>query len=111
VDVAGGIFFAVFAIVWLALMIYWIIAIVEVCRLPEQQYRAAFTEKTVWIIVVVVAGFVGALVWRFAKRKQVIAAAGTIPPPPAGWYPESATGGLRWWDGRSWSDVRHVPPS
>ena len=110
-DVVGGIFFAVFGLVWLAAAIYWVVALVEVCRIPDQQYRAAATDKTVWIIVVAVAGIIGALVWRFAKRKQVIAAVGVIPLPPAGWYPEPVTGAFRWWDGRSWSEVRHVPPA
>lgn len=28
--------------------------------------------------------------------------------PPAGWYPDSAVGGLRWWDGEKWTDHTHV---
>lgn len=28
--------------------------------------------------------------------------------PPAGWYPDAAIGGLRWWDGTQWTQHTHV---
>ena len=31
----------------------WIWGIVDVCRLPDHQFRAAGTEKVMWVIVVV----------------------------------------------------------
>ena len=27
--------------------------------------------------------------------------------PPAGWYPDAASGQLRWWDGQRWTDHYH----
>jgi hypothetical protein len=106
-----GAFFVFFILLWLAGMIFWIVTIVEVARIPDHQYRAAGTEKLVWILVVVLVGVIGAIVWRAAKRGEVLAAAGRVPAPPAGWYPEAATGGLRWWDGARWTDARHIPPA
>ncbi len=70
VVVLFGIFFMLFFALWLASLIYWIVAIVEVARIPDHQFRAAGTEKLVWILVVVLAGIVGALVWRFVKRAR-----------------------------------------
>ncbi|HWC10756.1 MAG TPA: DUF2510 domain-containing protein [Acidimicrobiales bacterium] len=102
-------FLAVAALI-AAAVAYWIIAVLEVARLPEPHFRAAGTEKLTWLLVVVLAGIIGALVWRFAKRAEVLAAAGRLPPAPPGWYPEPGTGTLRWWDGGRWTDHRHAAP-
>ena len=107
----GVLFFVLFFGLWVAALVYWIVALVEVVRLPDHQFQAAGSEKTVWVLIVVLTQIVGALIWRFAKRREVLAAAGRIPAPPAGWYPEPGTGALRWWDGSRWTDVRHMPPS
>lgn len=86
--------------------VFWLVALVEVARIPEQQFRAAYTEKTVWVLVVVLASWLGALIWWFAKRRDVLDAAGLALPPPPGWYP-GPDGAPRWWDGMRWID----PPS
>jgi hypothetical protein len=104
-------FFAlIFVCFWVAVLVGWILAIVEVVQIPDWQFRAAGSEKTVWILIVVLLGIIGALVWFLAKRSEVRAAAGRVPPPPPGWYPEPGVGTLRWWDGVRWSDARHYPP-
>jgi len=106
----GVLFFLAFFGLWIAGFVYWIVALVEVVRIPDQQFRAAGTDKTVWVLVVVLTQIIGALIWRFAKRNDVLAAAGRIPAPPPGWYPEPGSGALRWWDGTRWTDARHSPP-
>ena len=107
---AGGLFILVFMVVWLVALAGWVVAIVEVARIPEHQFRAAGTEKTVWVLVVVLTQVIGALIWYFAKRSEVLAAGGRRPAAPAGWYPEPGTGAMRWWDGAAWTDHRSVPP-
>ena len=77
---AGGLFILVFMVVWLVALAGWVVAIVEVARIPEHQFRAAGTEKTVWVLVVVLTQVIGALIWYFAKRSEVLAAAGTPSP-------------------------------
>jgi hypothetical protein len=99
-----------FLVLWVAALVYWIVAIVEVAKTPDWQFKAVGSEKVVWLLIVIIAGIIGALVWRFAKRSDVLAAAGRIPTPPPGWYPEPGMGSLRWWDGVRWSDARHFPP-
>ena len=115
-EAVDGLFFGAFGlflVIWLAMMalivvstVFWIIALVEVIRIPEHQYRAAGTDKTTWLLVVILAGQIGAAVWWFAKRKDVKAYAGIAPPPAAvpgpGWYADPSTGQQRWWDGQRW---------
>lgn len=97
-------FFLGFWAVLLTGFVWWIMTIVEVARIPEHQYRAAATEKLTWVLIVILAGFIGTIVWYVAKRRQVLAARGAIPPPPAGWYPDPVSGTMRWWDGHRWVD-------
>ncbi len=99
-----------FALLWLAGFVYWIVAVVEVAQTPDWQFKAAGTEKIVWVLVVLLLPIIGALIWLLAKRSTVKGAAHVVPPPPAGWYPEPGIGSLRWWDGSRWSDARHFPP-
>jgi Protein of unknown function (DUF2510) len=100
----------VFLAIWIAAFVYWIVVIVEVAKIPDPQFRAAGSEKIVWLLIVILGGIIGSLVWRFAKRDEVFRRAGVVPPPPPGWYPEAGSGTLRWWDGVRWTDVRHFPP-
>ncbi len=97
-------------LVWIAALVFWIVAIVEVAKTPDWQFRAAGSEKIVWLLITIFLGIIGALVWWFAKRSEVLAATGRIPPPPPGWYPEPGAGSLRWWDGVRWTEARHYPP-
>jgi hypothetical protein len=101
VIVASFVFLMFFA-VWILTFVFWVLKIVEVARIPDSQYRAAHTDKLTWVLIVVIAGIIGALIWQLVKRSEVLAAAGVIPPPPPGWYPEPGTGTTRWWDGSRW---------
>ncbi|HEX8769698.1 MAG TPA: DUF2510 domain-containing protein [Acidimicrobiales bacterium] len=103
-----------FFTVWLAFFavavlggIFWIFKIIEVVGISEHQFRVAGTEKLTWVLVVVLAGQIGALVWHFGKRSQVLGAAGAVPYAPPGWYPERGTSSMRWWDGARWTEYQH----
>jgi hypothetical protein len=103
-------FFLGFVALWLVTLVFWIMKIVEVANIPDHQYKAANTDKVVWVLIVVLAGIIGALVWQFAKRDDVLARAGALPQPPPGWYPEPGNESLRWWDGQRWTEHRAAGP-
>src|SRR4051812_9101245 len=104
-------------------LVFWIMKIVEVCQIPDQQYRIAGTDKTVWVLVVILAGWIGALIWQFAKREHVLGAAhlvgapgfgpvalpGPTAAPPPGWYPEPGTGWFAFGAGRGGPGARQPP--
>jgi len=98
--------FVFFGVVWVLGIAFWIVKLVEVVRIPDYQYRAGNSDKTTWILVVVLAQLIGALIWHFGPRRRVIDAGKRPPPPPAGWYPDG-TGALQWFDGRNWTGIRH----
>ena len=85
--------------------VFWIVKIVEVAKIPDHQYKAAGTEKIVWVLVVALVGWIGGLIWHFAKRKDVLGAAGLAAP---GWYPQP-DGSMRWWDGTRWNEQGYYP--
>ena len=99
------VFIFVFAI---GSLVFWIIALVDVVKIPDYQFRAAGTDKTVWVLVVALAQGIGGLVWWFAQRRKVRAFDGLRPPPPPGWYPGPSGRGVEWWDGGRWTGYR--PP-
>jgi len=111
---AAGVLFGLFFVAMFGAMIagivFWVLKLIEVVRIPDQQFRAVGTDKSTWVIVVAVAQIVGALIWQFAKRAEVLGAAGRVPSPPPGWFPEPGSQALRWWDGSQWTEHRHVPP-
>ena len=91
-------------------IIFLVISLVEIVKIPDHQFRAAGSEKVTWVIVVALVGWIGALVWRFAKRAEVLAAATAVAAPPPGWYPDPS-GQVRWWDGWQWTQHAGAPPA
>lgn len=107
--VAVGVLVLIWAVLMIgviALTVWWIIVLVDVVKIPDHQYVAAGTEKLTWVLVVVLAGQIGAIIWYLTKRNDVKAMAGVAPPPmlpPPGWYPDPE-GKMRWWDGARWTE-------
>ena len=117
-EIAGGIGFAIFFVLIFAVAIggnvLWIVALIEVAKLPDHTYKMVGKDKTTWVLIVVLAGFIGALIWWFGPRQEVKAVALAIPAgpafggPPPGWYPDpSGAPGQAWWDGARWTGQRH----
>ncbi len=106
-SVAFFVVFLAFGALSIAGVFFWVMKLLEVVRIPEDQYRAAGTEKTTWVVVVAVAQAIGALVWHFAKRREVLDAAGRAPGLAPGWYPQPGTALVRWWDGVRWTEHTH----
>ena len=127
-DRSGDVAFGLILVIWLVILaamiplfILWIVRLIEVIKLPETQYKNAGTEKLTWVLVLVLAGWIGTLVWQFGSTRQRVLPAspavqwammpaqadGGAPP---GWYPDPQQPAmLRWWDGRVWTAHRQPP--
>ncbi len=73
-----------FPLAWIAGFVYWIVAIVEVAQTPGWQFKAVGSDKTAWVLIVVLLGIIGALIWLFAKRSAVKAASSCDSPAARG---------------------------
>jgi phospholipase D-like protein len=61
--------------------VLWIAALVDAIKVPEDSlYRAG--NKLVWVLVIVLTGFIGALIY-YAVGKPSRQTTGLGPPPPA----------------------------
>ncbi len=65
----------IFGIIWLIIVFgglaAWITFIVMAARYPDSVYVQAGTSKTPWILVVVLAGWIGGLIWLFVTRPKL----------------------------------------
>jgi Protein of unknown function (DUF2510) len=135
-SIAGGIAFAILFLfviaLWLGVIAFWILAIVDIARRPEWQFRLAGQEKVLWLLLTIFVGVIAFVYW-FVIRKKVVAveqaaAAGMIAPwqmapggwsagagsswVPPGWHPDpSGTHHLRYWDGLRWTEHVSDPAS
>jgi hypothetical protein len=94
----GG-FFAIFGLLAIAGLAFWIWALVDSIRVPDDSlYRSG--TKLVWVLVIVLAGWIGAIIYLAVGRPEGGASAaitrwegagrqrpappqpGSIPPPP-----------------------------
>lgn len=103
----GGVF-ALLSIIWFAMIAFavvsivlWVLSLIEVLRYPDPVWAYAGTDKTTWILVVVLAGGIGALIYWFSQRKRLKAVEADLrargmlnvaPPPQYGYgygYPQA----------------------
>jgi hypothetical protein len=121
------VFFILWGVVAIGSLVFFIVALVDIIRRPDWQWKLAGQEKIVWLLLVILVNFLAipALIYWFSIRKKLMAveqaaASGqygpghvtysgwepTPPPvPPPGWHPDPAgQSQLRWWDGTRWSE-------
>ena len=61
--------------------VLWLMSLVSAVRYPDAQWQAAGQNKLVFVVIIVVLGVIGSLVYFFVARPQLLAAGGRIPPP------------------------------
>ncbi|HVA06659.1 MAG TPA: DUF2510 domain-containing protein [Acidimicrobiales bacterium] len=135
-NAAFGVGIAALIIVWLVIVVgsvvSMVVALIDIVRRPEWQWKLARQEKVLWLLLVILINFLAipALIYWFNIRKKLLAVehaaargeygpghftyAGWEPGPPPnpyvgltppGWYPDgSGQNGGRWWDGTQWTE-------
>jgi hypothetical protein len=131
---AAGVGIAFLIVVYAAVIVgsltMLVVALVDIVRRPDWQWKLAGQEKVLWILLVVLVNFlaVPSLIYWFNIRKKLIAVeraatAGQFGPGyitysgwqpslyhpypvvPPGWHPDpSGHHRLRWWDGARWTE-------
>ena len=79
-EVAGGafgcVFFGLFAIIGLAAFAFWLWMLIDVIK----KCPSAENKKLIWVLVVIFAGIIGAIIYYFVQRPKNPA---TVSGPPA----------------------------
>lgn len=96
-EVAGGVFFLaiwlLMALVGVLGVVFWIYTLVEVVRIPEPVWQHSQDNQLVWVLVVALLGWLGALVYwivargKLRRTKAWFEQYGYPPPPVYGGYP------------------------
>ncbi len=125
--------FLLYFVAVIASLVMMIVAVVDIAKRPDWQWRLAGQEKVVWILLVVLINLLAipSLIYWFKIRPKLIgveqaAARGDLgpgfmtfggwqPTPPSGWtaqwmsppgwHPDPTGQDVyRWWDGYQWSE-------
>jgi hypothetical protein len=124
--------FVLWGLVVIGSIAMMIVALVDIVRRPDWEWRLAGHEKVMWILLVVLINILAipSLIYWFNIREKLIAVrvaaqSGAYGPghmtyggwepnlapaaypanPPAAWYPDAAAPGqFRWWDGVRWTE-------
>ncbi len=71
----GGIIFLAFVAFSVIVTIWWIVALIDCVKHDDRTYQAVGSSKPTWILVVVLLGSLGALIYWFSIRSKLRAAA------------------------------------
>ena len=71
--IAGAVCLWVFFVaVWIFLFVVWIIMLIDVAKRPNDQFPGGGENaKTMWLIIVILTGGIGAIVYYFMVRKKM----------------------------------------
>lgn len=72
-----GLVFVLFVVLSAALFVWWLLMLIEALRVPDQAWTAAGQNKLLWVLVIVLLGFLGALLYALIARPAVAKASPT----------------------------------
>jgi Protein of unknown function (DUF2510) len=127
------VFFVLFFVIAIGSLVMLVLALVDIVRRPDWQWKLAGQEKILWLLLIVLVNFLAipALIYWFNIRKKLLAVeqkaaagqygpghmtlSGWEPGPPApiphpemvppGWHPDpSGQYQFRWWNGSRWTE-------
>ena len=75
-DAGGGGLGIVLILFWLVTLVVWLWGLIDAARRPDSAYQAAGQNKVLWIVLCVVLGALGSLIYLLAIRPKVAAASG-----------------------------------
>ena len=85
-DAVGGGVFLIFMLLVLAfsliMTVWWVFALVDCIKYDERIYQQVGSSKTTWVLIVVLLGGIGTLIYWFSMRGKLRAAAASAPPAP-----------------------------
>lgn len=67
--------FLVFAVVGLALFVWWLLVLIEAVRIPSTTWKAAGQEQLIHILLMVFLGIIGTIVYVVVARPKLRAVA------------------------------------
>ncbi len=76
----GGVVFLVFMAFSVTVTILWVVALIDCVKHDDRTYQAVGSSKPTWILVVVLLGGLGALIYWFSMRAKLRAAASGVQP-------------------------------
>ncbi len=68
---ALGLFILLFGIVALAGFAFWIWSLVDAIQRPDAEWEQAGQNKLIWILVIVLIGFIGSIIYLLVARPQL----------------------------------------
>ncbi len=68
----GCLCWGLFFLLWLAAIVFWVMMIVDVVKRPDDQFpNPSDNTKIVWILIVILLNWIGALVYYFMVKKKM----------------------------------------
>ena len=67
-----GLLLLIFLLVGVTGTVFWIIALVDALRFTDAEWTAAGQNKLVYVLVLIFLGFIGALVYWFVARPELV---------------------------------------
>ena len=63
--------FAVFLVIGLALVAWWLVMLIEALRIPSAQWQARGENQLLYVLLMVLLGFVGTILYVVVPRPKL----------------------------------------